>query len=203
MGCAINETVRVEDAIKVLGDRQGGLKGIPAGAMRYLFLAQADDPFTQARACRMAGTLIGQYQRVLVGDLDQLYDSGPVFAAYSQVAGVVLAAGGSKRLGQPKQLLEWQGEPFISKIIKTGLESGLTPLVVVTGAEKELIEGALESLPIRIVANPEWEAGQAGSMKAGLDTLPEDCDAVMFLLGDQPQVSPLLVRQLRNGLPAP
>ena len=46
---------------------------------------------------------------------------GPVFSAYSQVAGVVLAAGGSKRLGQPKQLLDWQGEPFISKIVKTGL----------------------------------------------------------------------------------
>ena len=195
-GRAMGEPIRAEDAVKVLGDRLGSLKGIPNDAKRYLFLVQADDPIEQAQAGGMASELMGVYNRVLIGDLDQLYGTGPVFAACSRVAGVVLAAGGSKRLGQPKQLLSWQGEPFISKIVKTGLESGLTPLVVVTGAEKELIEGALESLPIRIVANPEWEAGQAGSMKAGLEALPEECDAVMFLLGDQPQVSPLLIRQM-------
>jgi molybdenum cofactor cytidylyltransferase len=195
-GRTLSEPVRVEDAIKVLGDRKGGLKGIPAGAKRYLFLAQADDPFAQAQACRMAGALTGQYNRVLVGDLDHLYDSGPVFAAHSPVAGVVLAAGGSKRLGQTKQLLDWEGEPFISKIVKTGSESGLTPLVVVTGADKNFVTEAIGDLPARTVFNPDWEAGQAGSMKAGLDTLPEDCDAVIFLLGDQPQVSPLLIRQL-------
>ena len=195
-GLVLGEPVQVEDLIKVLGDRKGGLKGIPADATRLLFLVQADDPLTQAQAGRMARDLKSQYDRVLIGNLDQVYESGPVFSAYRQVAGVVLAAGGSKRLGQPKQLLDWQGEPFISKIVKTGLESGLTPLVVVTGAEKELIEKAVDMLPVQIANNPGWEAGQASSMKTGLAAVPEDCDAVMFLLGDQPQVSPLLIRQL-------
>jgi molybdenum cofactor cytidylyltransferase len=195
-GRALGESIRVEDVVKVLVDREGGLKGIPSSARRYLFLVQADDPIEQAQAGRMTRDLIGAYNRVLVGDLDRQSEMGPVFAAYSQVAGVVLAAGGSKRLGQPKQLLMWQGEPFISKIVKTGLASGLTPLVAVTGAEKELIESALDHLPIRMVFNPDWEAGQAGSMKSGLEALPAECDAVMFLLGDQPQISPVLIRQL-------
>ena len=182
--------------IKVLGDPQGGLKGVPVGAKRYLFLAQADTPLEQAQAGRIARRLMDDYDRVLIGNLGQLYEEGPVFADYSQVAGVVLAAGGSKRLGQPKQLLDWQGEPFITKIVKTGLASGLRPLVVVTGAERDLVQDAMGDLPIRTVINPDWEAGQAGSMQAGLNALPEDCEAVMFLLGDQPQVSPLLIRQL-------
>ena len=195
-GLALGEPIRVEDVIKVLGDPQGGLKGVPVGAKRYLFLAQADTPLEQAQAGRIARGLMDNYDRVLIGNLGQLYEEGPVFGDYSQVAGVVLAAGGSKRLGQPKQLLDWQGEPFITKIVKTGLASGLRPLVVVAGAERDLVQDAMGDLPIRTVINPDWEAGQAGSMQAGLNALPEDCEAVMFLLGDQPQVSPLLIRQL-------
>ena len=195
-GLDLEEPIRVEAVVKALSDPQGGLKGIPSEVKAYLFLAQADDPMDLSRAGRIARELIGCYYRVLIGNLDKVAESGPVAAAYCEVAGVVLAAGGSKRLGQPKQLLSWQGEPFISKIVKTGLEGGLTPLVVVTGAERELIEGALDNISIDFAYNPDWELGQAGSMKTGLKALPGDCDAVMFLLGDQPQISPLMIRQL-------
>ena len=195
-GLGLGETIEVEDVVKVLGNSVGGLKGIPDHAKRVCFLAQADAPLVNARAGRIARGLLNDYNRILIGNLDQPDGHEPVQASYSQIAGVVLAAGGSKRLGQPKQLLDWQGEAFISKVVKTGLESGLAPLVVVTGADRDLVEAPMCGLPIKITQNPEWEAGQAGSMRAGLDALPDNCEAVMFLLSDQPQVSPLLIRQL-------
>lgn len=195
-GLRLGETIEVEDVVKVLGNSVGGLKGVPDNARRVCFLAQADAPLVNARAGWIAKGLLNDYDRILIGNLDQPDDHEPVQASYSHIAGVVLAAGGSKRLGQPKQLLDWQGEAFISKVVKTGLESGLVPLVVVTGADWELVEAPIHGLPITITHNPEWEAGQAGSMQAGLDALPDTCEAVMFLLSDQPQVSPLLIRQL-------
>jgi molybdenum cofactor cytidylyltransferase len=112
------------------------------------------------------------------------------------VAGVILAAGSSKRFGEPKQLLKWQGEPFITHIARNVLSVGLGPLILVTGAETKKIEAAVNDLPVKIVYNPDWAQGQSTSMKAGLDALPEGCQAVMFLLGDQPQIPVELLRQL-------
>lgn len=113
-----------------------------------------------------------------------------------ETAGVILAAGGSKRMGCPKQLLNWQGIPFIAQVAQNALEAGLKPLIVVTGADQELIEGAVRHLPVQFVNNPDWASGLSSSMKVGLRALPQHCDSVVFLLSDQPQISPLLIRQL-------
>lgn len=113
-----------------------------------------------------------------------------------QIAGVILAAGGSERFGGPKQLLNWQGEPFVTRVARTSLEAGLTPLVVVIGADHQQVETALRGLPLRTVYNPKWSQGQSISMKAGLNALPNDCEGVMFLLSDQPQIPSRLIQQL-------
>jgi len=113
----------------------------------------------------------------------------------TRVGGVILAAGGSKRLGRPKQGLTWQGKPFITHIALQALAAGLEPLKVVLGADQNLRD-ALVDLPVMLIENPDWEKGQSTSMKAGLKALPTTCDAVMFLLGDQPQVSAVLIRKL-------
>jgi len=122
---------------------------------------------------------------------------------YAQTAGVILGAGGSKRMGRPKQLINWQGVPFIAQVAITALEAGLMPLIVVTGADQDIIEEALKHfeealkhLPVHFVHNPNWAAGMSSSMQAGLRALPQNCENVMFLLSDQPQISPLLIRQL-------
>jgi len=113
-----------------------------------------------------------------------------------QIAGVILAAGGSKRLGRPKQGLKWQGKPFITQIALQSLAAGLAPLKVVVGVDQALVRDAIADLPVELVENPHWEEGQSTSMKIGLCTLPSNCDGVVFLLGDQPQVSALLIRKL-------
>lgn len=111
-------------------------------------------------------------------------------------AGILLAAGASERMERPKQLLRWHGRPLICQTIQNGLEAGLEPLCVITGANKAIVEDAIKHFPVQIVYNPDWELGQSASMKAGLRALPAECDSVVFLLVDQPQVSPMLIRQL-------
>ncbi|MFU8826304.1 MAG: nucleotidyltransferase family protein, partial [Brevefilum sp.] len=123
-------------------------------------------------------------------------EDGPVFSVHSKTAGIILAAGGSERLGQPKQLLDWCGRPFVSQVAQNALTAGLDPVIVVIGAHRELVESAMGDLPVKIEFNPNWEKGQSTSMRAGLSALPERSDRAMFLLSDQPQISPVLIRSL-------
>jgi molybdenum cofactor cytidylyltransferase len=204
------EVVRAEHLARVLVSPSGGLKGIPGDARRMLFLNQAETEISQAQGARLASGLSDVFDRVLVGSLEQPGEQGPIFSAHSPTAGIILAAGGSERLGQPKQLLDWCGIPFVVQVAQTALLAGLDPVIVVTGANQAKVEAALRGSPVKCVDNPDWAIGQSTSMKAGLETLPPRCDRVMFLLSDQPQISPLLLHQIierhnaqRNPITAP
>lgn len=192
----LGEVIGVEQAARVLAAPSGGLKGIPEGARRFLFLNQAEDDLQKARGLRLANLLTAAYDRILIGSLKKPGQDGPVFSAHSKTAGIILAAGGSERLGQPKQLLDWCGKPFVSQVAQSALTAGLAPVIVVTGAHRGPIEAALADLLIRCVFNPDWVKGQSTSMRVGLRELPPHCDRAMFLLSDQPQISPFLIRGL-------
>jgi len=195
-GLSLGEKIGVRDIVSVLTSEGGGLQGLPGGAYRILFLNQADIRDLASKAHRAAESLVAYFQRVLIGSAHMPGKEDIVQSVHSQVAGIVLAAGGSERLGSPKQLLEWMGKPFIHNVAKNALEAGLKPLVVVAGAEHEELGKALEGLPIKLAINPDWEKGQALSMQVGLRALPPACEGVMFLLCDQPQVSPVMIRQI-------
>jgi molybdenum cofactor cytidylyltransferase len=122
-----------------------------------------------------------------------------VLAVYEPVAGIVLAAGGGERMGESaKLLLSWRGEPIVRAATRTALEAGLRPVVVVTGAHAEGIEAALSDLPVKLVNNLDWRAGQSSSIREGVQALPKRTGAVVFLLGDQPQTPAELVRALKD-----
>jgi molybdenum cofactor cytidylyltransferase len=110
-----------------------------------------------------------------------------------RVAGIILAAGQSTRLGRPKQLLDICGRSVIRRVAEAALPSGLDPVIVVVGNAGMEIERELAGLDVQTVLNPDFAAGQSTSMRVGLHALSDDIDAVLFLLGDQPTITPSII----------
>lgn len=196
-GLAAGDLITPEAALKVLTHPLGGLKNIPPRAEKILLLNQADSELDQSRAGSMArAALRGGYDRVLIASLGWDRPEWQVVSRLEPVAGVLLAAGGSSRMGQPKQLLEVDGQPLIRRSAQIALQAGLNPLVVVVGAQGEQAAEALHGMNVKIVHNPDWALGQSTSVLAGLKALPLRTGSVAYLLADQPYVSAELIRAL-------
>jgi molybdenum cofactor cytidylyltransferase len=178
----------------VLTHPEGGRKNIPSLARTAILLNQADTPELQSLAKGLAQFLIPAYHSAVIASLKDQH----VFAVYEPVAGIILAAGGSTRFGQPKQLLDWKGEPFVRVVAKTALQAGLSPVVVVTGANAAAVESAVIDLNVSVVRNEGWQTGQASSIRAGVQSLRSapEIGGALFLLADQPQLTGSIVRAL-------
>jgi len=113
-----------------------------------------------------------------------------------QIAAVILAAGGSTRFGQPKQLLPWEGRPLVAHVADTAWAAGLTPTVVVLGAAADEIAPALAGRPVQRLFNYRWEAGLSTSLSVGIAALPPEVAAAVFLQVDQPLLTPQFLRGL-------
>lgn len=188
--------VTVDALETVLRHPQGGLKQIPAGARRIALLTGARNAGLKAMGQRLAGRLIPDFDAALVAEVHLPGPQGEALAVHEPAAGIILAAGGSQRLGRPKQLLDWEGEPFVRRVARTALASGLSPVVLVTGALAGQVAAAVADLPVQVVHNPDWAAGQSESIKAGLAALPPETGAALFMLVDQPQVTPAVIEAL-------
>ncbi len=112
-----------------------------------------------------------------------------------KVAAIVLAAGGSSRLGQPKQLLNLRGQPFVRRTVEAVLNAGCTPVKVVVGRDGEAIAAALQNLDVQLVPNENWKEGIGSSICIGVHALAE-CEAVVIAACDQPHVNADLIRRL-------
>ena len=111
---------------------------------------------------------------------------------------LVLAAGGSQRMGEPKQLLSVRGEPLIRRVTRTALEADLHPVVVVLGAQADRIRPHLRDLAVSTVENLNWQEGLASSLRAGLEAIMTDVPqvrGVIVMPADQPW---LTAAHLRN-----
>jgi molybdenum cofactor cytidylyltransferase len=114
-----------------------------------------------------------------------------------RVAGLVLAAGRSTRMGGPNKLLEEiNGRPLVRIATEQVLASRAKPVIVVTGHQKERIERALAGLPVTFVHNPDYAEGLSTSLKAGIAAVPAQADGAIVCLGDMPQVSAALIDRL-------
>jgi molybdenum cofactor cytidylyltransferase len=205
-GLSPGQIITPDHLARLLTDPQGGLKNIPAAARRVALLNQADTPENQAIAQLLAQRIRPNYDAVLVCTLQARLEADVVLAAYEPTAGIILAGGDASRYGELKQLLPWQGEPLVRRVARTALQAGLSPVVLVSGAQAGKVEAAVNALPVQIAHNPIWAEGQSTSVIAGINALPPQTGGAIFLLADQPQVSVTLLRSLveewASSLPA-
>jgi molybdenum cofactor cytidylyltransferase len=123
---------------------------------------------------------------------------------------LILAAGGSSRLGRPKQIVRYRGRPLLERAVAAAAAVVSTPPVVVLGARAVQFRSLLtrSGRPCAISYNPRWRQGLAGSLRVGLDALPPRSAAVLVLLADQPLVGAAALGRLveawrrRPNLPA-
>jgi molybdenum cofactor cytidylyltransferase len=111
-------------------------------------------------------------------------------------SGLVLAAGGSQRMGQPKQLLPVGGRPLLGVVVSHACASRLDEVVVVLGGHAEEIAATVDLGRARAVVNPDYAVGMSSSLKAGIAALGDEVRRVVVLLGDQPDVSSALIDDL-------
>jgi len=110
------------------------------------------------------------------------------------ISAIILAAGESKRMGQPKMLLKWGATTVINKVIATFQEAGVDDILVVLGGAKEQVEQAIGD-SASMVFNASYAQGEMlSSVQAGLVGMKPETDAVLIGLGDQPQVEAGTVR---------
>jgi molybdenum cofactor cytidylyltransferase len=112
------------------------------------------------------------------------------------VAGLVLAAGGSRRLGRPKQLLPYNGATLLDHTVATARACEFDQLVVALGGEAEKVRDRVDLSGADVVVNPGFGAGCSSSIAVAMDALDPRATVLVLLLGDQPGVVPATVRVL-------
>lgn len=124
----------------------------------------------------------------------------PDGAGAGRVAAIVLAAGASRRLGQPKQLIQLAGESLVRRSARLAVEAGCGPVCVVLGFAAERIRTALEGLAVDVVVNAEWAEGMGSSLRCGMEAVRGSApEGVLIMVCDQPR---LTVEHLRALLAA-
>jgi len=121
------------------------------------------------------------------------------------VAAVILAAGASRRLGQPKQLLVYRGEALLESAARLAAEAGAVPVITVLGAHLAEISAAIPQGESIRVYNDRWEQGIAGSIHAGLHalaTIAPEADGVLLMTCDQPRLTAAHLHALLDAFTA-
>jgi molybdenum cofactor cytidylyltransferase len=198
-GASLGDPITPEMAAQVIAHPEGGLKNAPPSA-RVIPLINKVDSSTLGPAREVAQHLLSanSIDRVLLGAVaepEPLQDPvGPIFECWTKVAGVIVAAGESRRMGRPKQLLPLGKKTMLEHIVEVALSSPLQEVVVVLGHRAEEIRPLLSE--VKVVVNEEWPQGLSGSLRVGLGALSPQFEACLFFLADQPKVTPQLVGSL-------
>jgi molybdenum cofactor cytidylyltransferase len=212
-GAALGDRVTPALVAAVLAHPQGGAQGRPPSARLVPFLNAAEGAERLAAAREIARCLLESesVDSVLIGSAQA---NDPVAEVWSRIGVVVLAAGEARRFGALKQVLPWRGVPLVAHVTRQALVCPDVAHVAVTvGAGAERVTAVLAPLTsdrLQIIPVPDWAAGQSASVKAGMRPQPPSPPpppvrrrgegpgegGLLFLLADQPGVSPALLSAL-------
>ena len=112
------------------------------------------------------------------------------------IAGIILAAGMSRRMGKPKQLLLFKGAPLLAHVLDAADATCLDPIIVVLGFRAEEIRHQMDFRGHRVVIAESFAQGQSASLKTGVSEVPAHCDGALFLLGDQPLITAGIIEKV-------
>ncbi len=199
-GAEPGQPVTPEMIATVLAHPQGGAKEVPPAARLIPFLNKVEDEASLAAAQDIAHRLLlhPRVDSVIIGAAQAV---DPVQEVWGRVGAVVLAAGEARRFGTLKQLLPWRGRPLVVHVAEQASSCRDVDRIVITvGAGAAQVQDALANRSIQIVPVPNWAEGQSRSVQAGLAALlsegESEISSVLFLLADQPGVSPELLSAL-------
>lgn len=194
-GAAVGGQITVDTVARILVHPEGGAKHRPAGAELVPLLNKVDCVEGMRHARALAEMLLRDTatQAVL---LASMHSEPPVREVPSRTAGIVLAAGQAARFGATKQLMPWKDSTLVECAARVALDAGLHIVIVVTGHDADRVGAAVAGLPVHVVFNPEFAAGLSTSVRRGIAALPAGTGAALFLLADQPGVTPEVVEAL-------
>jgi molybdenum cofactor cytidylyltransferase len=115
------------------------------------------------------------------------------------LAGIVLAAGESRRMGQPKQLLPFGERTILERVVDTLLTAGVGEVVVVLGHLEDRVRAVLGDRPVRAVVNASYRQGMLSSVKCGVRAVSAEYDAILIALGDQPHIEGAVVSEVMRA----
>jgi molybdenum cofactor cytidylyltransferase len=224
-GIDMGAAVTPEMVAAVLAHPRGSAKGAPDSARIVPFLNKAEDEDALLAGQEITRLLMRQ-SRIDSSVIGRARADDPARQVWGRTAAVVLAAGEARRFRDSargadatvKQLMPWHGRPLVAHVAAQALACEEIDRVIVTvGSHAAEVEAALADLPVEIADVPLWQAGQSESVRAGLsavlvgagfprpalrretgqgDLAPTQCQAVVFLLADQPGVTPELLSAL-------
>jgi molybdenum cofactor cytidylyltransferase len=183
---------------QVLRDEELGLRGVPAHARVMVWLNGSPAAgYYRARA-RLIARLILRQPRVYGVAMGSARGVDPVQEVQRSVGAIVLAAGMSRRMGQPKVLLPWEnGKPILEHILHQLIAARVDHITVVTGNRAGEVAQIAAKMGVEAVFNADYATGEMlSSVKAGLRALPSHLAAAMIVLGDQPRIQPRVVTQV-------
>ena len=187
-GAAPETIITTQMMARVLGDERGGRQFAPAGARVVVLLNKVDTTAHQEVARQVARLLL--QQPALDGVVLAATGAGdPAREVWGRTAAVVLAGGAATRYGRAKLLEPWGGTTILGRVLDQALSmEEIDDVIVVAGCEGQRIAEAVQDHAVQVVFNEAWATGQASSVRAGVAALPGTTGAVLFLLGDQPEV---------------
>jgi molybdenum cofactor cytidylyltransferase len=199
-GAALGDLVTPAMVAAVLAHPEGGARQAPPNARLVPFLNKAETPSALA-AAREVARLALTYPRVDSVAIGALQGVDPVYEVWGRTGAVILAAGAGSRFGSLKQALPWHGTPLVAHVADQALSCrDIERVAVSLGAGADRVSAALAGRPILPVQVRDWADGQSRSVRAGLSALQAESagalDAVVFLLADQPGISPALLEAL-------
>ncbi|MGO4406063.1 NTP transferase domain-containing protein [Bosea sp. RAF48] len=182
----------------------GRLEGKPVIGAPGCARSPKENSFDWVLQRSLAGIRVGRsdVQRMGVGGLlmeivSRPQPRAPGHGEAGSIAGIVLAAGQSARMGASNKLLQpLRGKPILRHAVEAQLEAGLSPVLVITGHEQGAVAAALADLPVRVVHNPDYASGLASSLKTGIAALPGEVRGAVVSLGDMPNVTPNVIERL-------